>query len=412
MMRMTWASRLERSGGQLLSHAVRFSRQLREAGVVVSPAQTATFTEALSLIDLLEPGAFRDAARCTLVNRREDVARFEATFARFWRDLGLGGIPDELLSQARLPPPKKPTARPGEVRDAGRAAPRDAPSSPQLVTDRAFTFSTDEVLKTKRFDGMNASELEAVKRALEKFRWRISERRTRRLRHDARGSRLDVRGTVRRALRSQGEFVRLERRERGARPRDLIVLCDVSGSMERFARLLLHFVHTLTQRKASSRRVESFAFGTRLTRITKALERRSVDEALTEVGRSVNDWSGGTRIGSSLDAFNRGWGKRVLGRGAVVLLISDGWDRGEPALLTAAMERLQKTCHRLVWLNPLVGTTGFTPQTRGLLAALPFVDDFLGVQNLRSLEELAVHLSRLDSRRGRTRRSGSVSGLT
>jgi uncharacterized protein len=402
---MTWESRLERTGGQLLPHAVRFSRQLRDAGVNVSPSQTALFAEALSVVNLLQPRAFRDAALATLVNRREDIARFDVAFTNFWRDLGLGGIPEELLSQARVPPSRKSPTRPGEVRDSSaRDRPRDE-SKPQTVTDRALTFSVDEVLKTKRFDRMDAAELEAAKRALERFQWRISERRTRRLRRSARGERLDVRGTVRRALRAQGEFVRLERRARGVRPRDLVVLCDVSGSMERYSRLLLHFVHALTRQRVK-RRVESFAFGTRLTRISKALERRSVDEALTQVGRSVNDWSGGTRIGACLDAFNRGWAKRVLGRGAVVLLISDGWDQGEPEVLARAVERLQKTCHRLIWLNPLIGTPGFAPQTRGLKAALPFVDDFLPIHNLRSLEELAVQLSSLTSRRS-ARRSGA-----
>jgi uncharacterized protein len=397
---MTWEARLERTGGRLVQHVVQFSRELREAGVLVSPAQTATFAEALGIINVLEPRAFRDTALTTLICRREDVPKFEAAFGKFWARLGLGGIPDELLSQARLPPPKqKPSQRPGEVRDGGKDKPRDRDTPPQTVTDRALTFSADEVLKTKRFDRMDPAELEAAKRTISRFQWRISERRTRRLQRSARGERLDMRGTVRQALRSQGEFINLRRKRRNTKPRDLVVLCDVSGSMERFARLLLQFVHAVTQQKTARRRVESFAFGTRLTRITRPLERRSVDEALGDVGRTVNDWSGGTRIGACLNAFNRGWGKRVLGRGAVVIVISDGWDQGEPALLGRAMERLQKTCHRLIWLNPLIGTTGFQPQTRGLLAALPFVDDFLAVDNLHSLGELAAHLSKLDSRR-------------
>ncbi len=403
---MTWKSRLERTGGRLVQHVVQFSRELREAGVLVSPAQTATFAEALGIINVLEPRAFRDTALTTLICRREDVPKFEAAFGKFWAHLGLGGLPDELLSQARLPPPKqKPSGRPGEVRDGGKDRPHDRDAPPQTVTDRALTFSADEVLKTKRFDRMDPVELEAAKRAISRFQWHISERRTRRLQRSARGERLDMRGTVRQALRSQGEFINLRRKNRSTRPRDLVVLCDVSGSMERFARLLLQFVHAVTQQKTSKRRVESFAFGTRLTRITRSLERRSVDEALTDVGKTVNDWSGGTRIGACLNAFNRGWGKRVLGRGTVVIVISDGWDQGEPALLGHAMERLQKTCHRLIWLNPLIGTKGFQPQTRGLLAALPFVDDFLAVDNLHSLGELAAHLSKLDSRRS-ARRSG------
>ena len=390
----------------MLGHAVRFTRELREAGVTVSPAQTAVFAESLSAVNLLEPREFCDAARLTLISKREDLARFEATFTKFWRDLGLGGVPDELLSNLRLPPPKKPSQRPGEVRDTGAPRMRDPNVQPQTVVDRALTFSVDEVLKTKRFDRMDAGELEQAKRAIERFEWRIKPRRTRRLEAAGRrGERLDMRGTVRSALRSHGEFVRLKRKSRATKPRDIVVLCDVSGSMERFARLLLHFTHALTQGRVKHR-VESFAFGTRLTRITKALKRRSVDDALREVGATVNDWSGGTRIGGSLNGFNRGAAKRVLGRGAVVLIISDGWDQGEPDVLARAVERLQKTSHRLIWLNPLIGTAGYKAQTRGLLAALPFVDDFLPIDNLRSLSELAQHLSNLDSRRG-ARRSGA-----
>lgn len=403
---MDWSERLTRSSQHLLSHAVRFSRELRSAGVSVSPAQTAVFAQSLSAVNLLEPREFCDAARLCLISKREDLARFEAAFTKFWRDLGLGGVPDELLGNLRLPPPKKPSQRPGEVRDTGAPEKRDPNAQPQTVIDRALTFSVDEVLKTKRFDRMDAAELEQAKRAIERFEWRIKPRRTRRLEAaGGRGERLDVRGTVRASLRSHGEFMRLKRKSRASKPRDIVVLCDVSGSMERFARLLLHFVHALTQGRVKYR-VESFAFGTRLTRITKALERRSVDDALREVGATVNDWSGGTRIGDSLSGFNRGAAKRVLGRGAVVLLISDGWDQGEPSVLAQAVERLQKTSHRLIWLNPLIGTAGYRAQTRGLLAALPFVDDFLPIDNLKSLSELAQHLSNLNSRRG-ARRSGS-----
>ncbi len=403
---MDWSERLTRSSQHLLGHAVRFTRELRSAGVTVSPAQTAVFAESLSMVNLLEPHEFRDAARLCLISKREDLARFESTFIKFWRDLGLGGVPDELLGNMRLPPPKKPSQRPGEVRDTGAPKMRDPSIQPQTVVDRALTFSVDEVLKTKRFDRMDAGELEQAERAIQNFEWRVRPRRTRRLESAGqRGERLDVRGTVRAALRSHGEFVRLKRKSRATKPRDIVVLCDVSGSMERFARLLLHFTHALTQGRVKHR-VESFAFGTRLTRITKALERRSVDDALREVGSSVNDWSGGTRIGECLSGFNRGAAKRVLGRGAVVLLISDGWDQGEPDVLARAVERLQKTSHRLIWLNPLIGTTGYQAQTRGLLAALPFVDDFLPIDNLKSLSELAQHLSNLDSRRG-ARRSGA-----
>ena len=352
---------------------------------------------------MLEPRAFADAARTCLISRREDLAKFEQVFRTFWTELGMGGIPDELLNQISLPnQQQKP--RPAEVRDgSSQTAPRsDLP--PQPLTDRALTYSSDETLKAKRFDQMNPFELEAAKNALKRFRWRVGERRTRRFAASSKGQQLDYRKSFRTAMRFGGEWIRLEMKKAKTKPRPLVVIADVSGSMERYARLLLHFMHAVTQR-LERRNIETFAFGTRLTRITKNLERRDVDTALTEVGQRVNDWSGGTRIGSSLEIFNRVHAKRVLGRGAVVLIISDGWDQGEPNVLGAAMERLQKTCHRLIWLNPLIGTAGFQPQTRGLLAALPFIDDFLSIHNLSSLEQLAKHLEGISSLRS-ARRSG------
>jgi uncharacterized protein len=387
----------------LLAHAVRFSRELREAGVRVTPSQTEVFTLALSHISILEPQAFADAARACLISRREDIAKFENVFKSFWLELGMGGIPDELLNQLSLPnQQQKP--RPAEVRDgSSQTAPRsDLP--PQPLTDRAWTYSSNETSKAKRFDQMNSAELEAAKKALQRFEWRIGERQTRRFASANKGERLDYRRSFRTAMRYGGEWIRLEMRSPKTKPRPLVVIADVSGSMERYARLLLHFMHAVTQR-LERRNIETFAFGTRLTRITKNLERRDIDTALTEVGQHVNDWSGGTRIGSSLENFNRIHAKRVLGRGAVVIIISDGWDQGEPNVLSAAMERLQKTCHRLIWLNPLIGTQDFQPRTRGLLAALPFVDDFLSIHNLSSLEQLAKHLEGISSLRS-ARRSG------
>ncbi|WP_119315437.1 vWA domain-containing protein, partial [Calidithermus terrae] len=304
------------------------------------------------------------------------------------------------------PPKKDPKPRPGEV---GRERPPGKPAEgpPLPVIDRALTYSEQEVLRLKRFDQMSEGELEATRRLLQDFDWRIAERPTRRLQPARAGAALDLRRSFRRALKHQGEFVRLAWRERKTKPRPLVVLADVSGSMERYARMLLHFLHAFAQAQTRQglRTVEAFAFGTRLTRITRPMKRRSVDAALLEVGRLVKDWSGGTRIGGSLHEFNRTWAKRVLGRGAVVLLISDGWDQGEPELLAFETERLQKSCHRLIWLNPLLGTPGYQPLTRGLVAALPFVDDFLPVHNLYSLEQLARALESLPERGG-PRRSG------
>ncbi|MFN3266701.1 MAG: vWA domain-containing protein [Deinococcales bacterium] len=383
---------------------MRFSRELRKAGLSITPSQTEAFGLALLQLDPLDPRAFADAARACLVSRREDLPKFERVFRGFWLELGMGGLPNELLNQATLPNPKQKPS-PAEVRDTSNRPKNPNPQTPpQLLTDSALSYSLNETLKKKRFDHMSAAELEAAKAALRHFAWRIGERQTRRYQSSKKGKRLDYRRSFRSALRYGGEWLELRHKIRKSKPRPLVVLADISGSMERYARLLLHFMHAVTH-KLERKHIETFAFGTRLTRISKNLERRDVDSALSEVGKNVNDWAGGTRIGQCLETFNRLYAKQVLGRGAVVLLISDGWDQGEPKVLGAAVERLQKTCHRLIWLNPLIGSADFKPQTRGLLAALPFVDDFLSIHNLHSFEQLAQHLEGISSRRS-ARQSG------
>lgn len=385
---------------QLLSHVVAFVRSLRSEGMVVTPGQTATFARALGEISIFDPEAFFYAAQSTLLTRQEDRAKFAEAFRKFWQHLGLERFPAELLNQTPLPPKKEQKARPGEVGREPRSSERSS-SQPQPVVDRALTFSETEVLKQKRFDQMSEAELEAARRLLYGFVWNPPERRTRRLK--ARGKeQLDLRKSFRRALKHQGELVVLEQRSRKHKPRPIVALADVSGSMERYARMLLHFLHafSLEQTRQGVRQIESFTFGTRLTRITRTLKKRSVDAALSEVGQQVKDWSGGTRIGACLHSFNQSWAKRVLGRGAIVLVISDGWDQGDPELLAFEMERLQKSCHRLIWLNPLLGTPGYQPLTRGLVAALPYIDDFLPVHNLNSLEMLVEVLQGLERRPG------------
>jgi uncharacterized protein with von Willebrand factor type A (vWA) domain len=233
--------------------------------------------------------------------------------------------------------------------------------------------------------------------------WQLGERRTRR-RKPGKGRLLDLRRTVRKSLRYGGEVLEWARREPKYKPRPLVIVADISGSMERYTRLLLHFIYSLTA--GLDQPVEAFVFSTRLTRITRQLHGREVEAALREVGQAVSDWSGGTRIGEALKAFNFDWGRRVLGHGAVVLFISDGWDRGDVDLLRREMARLQRTCHRLIWLNPLLGSPEYEPLTRGMQAALPYIDDFLPVHNLASLEDLARRLTDLDERRGiRARRT-------
>jgi uncharacterized protein with von Willebrand factor type A (vWA) domain len=256
-------------------------------------------------------------------------------------------------------------------------------------------------LRQKDFGEMSWEEVQAARRAMAQLDWRLGERRTRRY-HPGRKGQIDLRRVIRASLARGGEPLRLVRRARASRPRPLVVLCDVSGSMERYSRLLLHFLHAMSHGLAGVS-VEAFVFGTRLTRITHHLRHKDVDESLDLVGKTVVDWSGGTRIGEAVKAFNFHWARRVLGRGAVVLIISDGWDRGELDLLSSELARLQRLAYRLVWLNPLLGAQEGQPggMARGMAAALAYVDDLLPGGNLASLEQLAGILSTVRLQRPR-----------
>ena len=246
-------------------------------------------------------------------------------------------------------------------------------------------------LASKDFAAFTTDEIVEARAALSRLVWHPGERRTRRWVR-GRGPRVDLRRAIAESLRTGGDVVKLPRRTRRVRPRSLVLLCDVSGSMERYSRMLLHFAHAVTQRH---QRVETFLFSTRLTRVTRELRATGPDEALAAVSESVTDWSGGTRIGAVVKEFHQRWARRVLHGGPVALLISDGWDRGDPAELGEQIARLQRSCHRLIWLNPLIGTADYAPLTRGLQAALPFVDDFLPVRTLTNLAQLAIHLNAL-----------------
>jgi len=261
------------------------------------------------------------------------------------------------------------------------------------VTASSSGYSAEELLRQKSFDQLTWQESEQVRRLLAQAPWRMAERRTRRL-TPARSGAIDLRRTSRQAVRSSGELVRLLHKQPRIRRRPLVLLCDVSGSMERYSRQLLIFAHAVARREE----VETFVFSTRLTRITRQLRRRDVDRALEGVGHSVHDFSGGTRIGEALHEFNRKWARRVLGHGAVVILISDGWDRGDPTLLAHELARLRRQAHRLIWLNPLLGSEGYEPLTRGMAAALPHTDEFMAAHNLQALDELGRKLASLDRR--------------
>jgi len=384
--------------GQLLSNLILFGRVLRGLGLDVNPGRMMDLVSALDHIEIGNKADFFYAARTLLVHEREDLPLFDEAFELFWRkpaeswDVALQGF-----VTARRRPPTKPIVMPPPLNEApSQEKDSDAASKESLtVIEVTRTYSNREVLRNKDFAKMSAEESEAVQQMMAQLLWKVSERRTRRHR-PGKGHLIDLRRTLRRSLRSEGEIFSWSYREPKSKPRPLIVIADISGSMERYTRLLLHFIYGM--KSALSQPVEAFVFSTRLTRITRPLQIRDLDLALKNVGQLVNDWAGGTRIGESLKTFNFQWGRRVLGRGAVVLIISDGWDRGDVAVLKREMARLKRNCHRLIWLNPLLGAPDYEPLTRGIQAALPSIDNFLPVHNLASLEDLANRLANLEKK--------------
>lgn len=380
----------ETSRGHLLHNVVLFARVLRNSGVEVGARQVHDFAHALKFIDIGKRQEVRDAARCLFVRRREDLPVFDRAFDLFWRRRTYDPAEREAARVWGVPP-SKPQQQTSlfltlETRPLG------GDEDPGRKVEQVQTYSPQELLRNKDFGAFTREEIEEAKRMMQEMTWRIEERETRR--RERGGSRyLDLRATVRQNLKYGGEIFDLARRQPKWKPRQLAVLCDISGSMENYSRLLLQFIHTL---RGSYANVESFVFSTRLTRITRQLETRDVELALRDVAKSVVDWSGGTRIGDALKTFNFVWARRILRPGAIVLIISDGWDRGEPEVLKHEIARLKRNVNRLIWLNPLIAMPGYEPLTRGLQAALPFVDDFLPVHNLVSLEDLGMRLSELN----------------
>jgi uncharacterized protein with von Willebrand factor type A (vWA) domain len=382
--------------GQFLHNLLLFGRVLRRLGLDVNPGRMMDLVSALDHIEIGRKADFFHAARTLLVHEREDLPLFDEAFELFWRKPSESWeVAWQGLAKRRRPTGPIVTHPPLKEAALQTNDPASTSTEPLTVVEITRTYSDRELLRHKNFAEMNAEESEAVKQMMSHLLWKISERRTRRKR-PGNGTLIDLRRTLRRSLRSEGEIFSWSYREPKLKPRPLVVIADISGSMERYTRLLLHFIYGV--KAALSQPVEAFVFSTRLTRITRPLQARDLDLALKDVGELVHDWAGGTRIGESLKAFNFSWGRRVLGRGAVVLIISDGWDRGDVDLLGREMARLKRNCHRLIWLNPLLGAPDYEPLTRGIQAALPNIDNFLPVHNLASLEDLANRLADLNGR--------------
>jgi uncharacterized protein with von Willebrand factor type A (vWA) domain len=401
-----------RAGGERLAENIlHFARVLRVAGLPAGPAKVIAALEAVQAVGVEQREDFRAALASVLIERHEQQALFDQAFELYWRNPRLLERMMQLLLPkvyARAPRADAEAPLPGRLADAF-AAPRDLERELQqqeVTIDAAFTFSPREVLQSKDFETMTAAELGEVRAMISRLRLPLPELPIRRTVAARRGTSVDLRATLRTMTSAGGTVVPLAWRQRRRRRPPLVVLCDISGSMDRYSRMLLFFLHAITN---DSDRVHTLLFGTRLTNITRHLKRRDVDVALARVSAAVSDWAGGTRIGTCLAEFNRRWSRRLLAQGAVVLLISDGLDSDVGEGLALEMERLAKSCRRLIWLNPLLRYDQFEARPAGIRAMLPYVDEFLPVHNLESLKQLAATFARRPTRRGRARAFASDS---
>jgi uncharacterized protein with von Willebrand factor type A (vWA) domain len=375
---------------KLAENVVHFARALRKAGVPVGPDRVMDGLRALELAGIENRDDFYWALASVFLSRREQFELFDQAFRLFWRERYLL---DRALQGSPIAAPANSSAdkTPNRIAEA-LGLTKKAPMRADIEDDEPdvlLSASDSERLQRRDFETMTADELEQAKRLIAGLRLPIPQIATRRLRPDAHGRRVDLRATLRASLRGNADIIPLRRRSYRRRHPPLVVLCDISGSMSRYSRMFLHFLHAITSDRD---RVHSFVFGTRLTNITRQLRHRDVDIALGAISGTVADWSGGTRIGATLKEFNQRWSRRVLGQNAVVMLISDGLDRDAGQDLTEQIERLHKSCHQLIWLNPLLRFEDFEPKAAGVRLMLPHVDAFLPAHNIESLADLARSL--------------------
>ncbi len=380
------------SGERLLANIGHFVRLLRRAGLRLGPGAALDAARAAAAVDVFERTQFYWALHATLITRHEDHGIFDEAFRLFWRDpMGAESALALLLPQVRAPAPRTMSRR---VSEAWRAPPPPGtappPAAERVELDAWLAPSEVEALRTRDFDQMSAAELTRARGLVRQLDLGVRPIVRRRWRPDDAGA-VDPVRTVRAALRRGGMPIELLRRARQTRPPAVVCLLDISGSMGRYAEMVLRFVHVLL---AARRRGHAFTFATRLTNITRQLRHRDVDAALAQAGQAVVDWGGGTQLGASLEEFNRRWSRRVLAQGAIVLLVSDGLERADPARLGEQAARLRRSCRRLIWLNPLLRFEGFEPRAAGVRALLPHVDDHRPVHDLASLETLAAALAK------------------
>ncbi|MDP6536342.1 MAG: VWA domain-containing protein [Gammaproteobacteria bacterium] len=383
--------------GRIAENIMYFARLLRSAGLPVGPGKV---LDAISAVKLVGVGAQEDLYCCLyslFVNRYDQRQLFDQAFHIFWRN---PRIMDRMMG-AMLPTIsvekeeelEEMSRRLSEAMSGGDMGSIADSESERIEFDASFTYSNKEVLQDKDFEDMSTEEIAEAKQAISRLRLPIVKVPTRRFERNALGSQIDMRATLRAAMRSP-DAIPLKFKKPGHRHPPLVILCDISGSMSQYSRIFLHFMHAITNDRD---RVHSFVFGTRLTNVSRYLRHRDVDVALEKAAEAVKDWSGGTRIGACLKEFNNYWSRRVLAQGAITLLISDGLDRDEGEGLQKEMDRLSKSSRRLIWLNPLLRYDGFEPKAKGIRTMLPFVDDFKSAHSLRSLIELSDVLSKRQS---------------
>ncbi len=385
-------------GGRLYQNIMYFARALRAAGLPIGPGKVLDALEAVRVVGLEDRRDFYWALHAVFVNRHDQEEIFDQAFHIFWRNPQLLEKMLSLMLPGFTPPePEKGEEMNRRLAEAlqGDSEGKEKEGETEIELDAAMTFSAQEMLREMDFEKMSNEEVEQAKKALERLALPLADLPTRRFAPDPRGARVDLRATMRAQLRSGG-IISLKHKQRRTRPPPLVVLCDISGSMSRYSRIFLHFMHAITNDRD---RVSTFLFGTRLSNVTRYLRYKDIDVALDKVAQVVEDWSGGTRIGQCLAEFNRSWSRRVLGQGAIVLLITDGLDRDAGAGISQEIERLHKSCRRLIWLNPLLRYEAFAPKSLGMRAILPHVDEFRPVHNLASLDELVKALTRPGPRR-------------
>ncbi|MEL7464888.1 MAG: VWA domain-containing protein [Pseudomonadota bacterium] len=393
--------------GKLAANVVHFARALRKAGLPVGPGRMIDAIRAVEAAGFTSRDDFYWTLHACFVTKPDQRQLFAQTFRLFWRDPQfLEHMMSMMLPQLRgtteehVPEDAEKRAAESLLGDEDMPepeTPEEEGEKEEIEIDASLTFSADEQLKQQDFEQMSSAEQAAALRAIARLDLPVKPVASRRTQAATRGRMMDARRTMRLAMRTGGDIRDLAMRQRRVRYPSLVALCDISGSMSGYSRMLLHFLHAASNAKGAGwSQVHSFTFGTRLTNITRHLKVRDVDSALKRAGREAEDWEGGTRIGRCLGDFNRYWSRRVLGQGAVVILITDGLDRDDPDKLAFEMERLQLSCRKLIWLNPLLRWEGFAPKARGVRAMLPHVDSFRASHNIASLEELAGALSRAD----------------